>query len=421
MTLRDIVATSLGPEHLRLGVALSGGADSVALLHAIHSLGHYIVALHCNFHLRGDESDRDERFCRNLCRRLNIPILVEHCDVDARQRQFGESIEMAARALRYAWFEQTLHNHALDKIAVAHHREDNIETFFLRLLRGSGAKGLASMRPCRGNIIRPMLSAPKAMVTDYIESNALTYVTDSTNASDDYTRNRLRHHLLPLLEREFPGAFESIARSISILQQQAAVLESDTDRLRSTYVNPDGSVRVAALDSQEKEPADALFRLLSADGVTADMIADMIADTNTTGRRFGPYEYRRGLLLPDRGSSTPEYIFDEITITDRSQLRCVPNQLILSLDHLPVDKLRFRAPQAGDRIEPFGMRGSRLVSDILSERNIPHAARHKHPLLTCGDKILWVVGIRASRHYAIAADADLPAKALRITATVPNL
>ncbi len=418
--LLHAITRAIGTTPMRLCVGLSGGSDSVALLHAMHSLGHECHALHCNFHLRGPESDRDERFCVDLCRQLRIPLRIEQCDVAGRKASTsGQSVEMIARDMRYAAFEQYRTAHRLDYIAVAHHREDNVETFFLNLLRSSGVKGLAGMAVRSENhLLRPMLNAPKELILDYIEANGLGYVDDSSNASDDYKRNRIRHHILPMLANLFPGSIEAIANSMEVLRQQSITLDADTLRLNATYLKADGSIDVASISAHEASPTDALYRMIHPQGVTTQMVRDIMADVGITGRRFGNYELRHGFLRPAPTAPTlPELTFETITIKSPSDLRCSRSQIILDAESVDVAQLRLGTTCEGLRFDPFGMQGSKLVSDLLCEADIPMAQRPDFPILYHGDIPIWVVGVRASRHFGIPDGATYPRQALLITAS----
>ncbi len=417
--LLQSIVDAIGSAPLSLCVGFSGGSDSVAMLHALHSLGHHCHAFHCNFHLRGSESDRDEHFCANFCQQLNIPLHIEHFDVMGwKSASPGQSIEMIARDMRYKAFYQYRQAHHLDYTAIAHQREDNIETFFLNLLRSSGVKGLGGMSVYGHNkVLRPMLNAPKSMVTDYIKAHHLCYVTDTTNATDDYKRNRIRHHILPLLASEFDGSLEAIARSMEILRSQSITLECDTRRLHDTYVNDDGSIDVAKLAAAEGSPTDALYRLMSPCGFTASMVSDIMAHISESGLHFGEYELRHGKLLPvAHTAAMPQISCEPITLSSPRQLRCPANQLILDASAIDTSSLRIGVAYKGLRLEPFGMKGSKLVSDILHEANIPAAHREKFPILYNGGTPIWVIGVRASRHLTIPADADYPRQALLFTA-----
>ena len=191
-------------------VALSGGADSVALLLCLHELGYNVCAAHCNFQLRGEESERDEAFCRNLCKRLGIMLHV--CRFDTRQVAHGRniSIEMAARDLRYEWFERLRKEMGCDFTALAHHRDDNIETLLQHIGRGSGIHGLTGMPQRRNHIVRPLLNVSRHDILEYLKEKGQDYVTDSTNADTIYQRNLVRHELIPLLERMNPNIRQTL-------------------------------------------------------------------------------------------------------------------------------------------------------------------------------------------------------------------
>ena len=194
-------------------VALSGGADSVALLAVLLRLGYDCRAAHCNFHLRGEESMRDMNHCRAVAEKLDVDLYVRDFDVSARRSAFpGESVEMACRELRYNWFSDLLDRECAQAVAVGHHREDRAETFMLNLMRGAGIAGLTSMRPQSGNVVRPLLPFTRREIEDYVAQHGLTFINDSSNASDAHRRNRLRNNIFPALEAAFPGALDAVLR-----------------------------------------------------------------------------------------------------------------------------------------------------------------------------------------------------------------
>ena len=195
-------------------VALSGGADSVALLRVLLELGYDCRAAHCNFHLRGDESNRDECFVTELCQLLGVKFDVKHFDVPYYMKEHGVSLEMACRELRYEWFEQLRLEHGCQCIAVAHHSDDNIETFFLNALRGTGIAGLTGMKPRNANVVRPLLCVSRNEILEWLESLHQDFVTDSTNLENDARRNRLRNVVLPTIYSEFEGSKDSLLKTI---------------------------------------------------------------------------------------------------------------------------------------------------------------------------------------------------------------
>ena len=211
-----------------LVVTVSGGADSVALIAALSSLSRYlsINALHCNFHLRGEESNRDQASVENLCRNLNLPLFVKDFDVEAyMQANKGVSVEMACRELRYEWFRNMKAELGAERIATGHNADDNIETLLLNLLRGSGTTGLKGMLCDTGEIIRPLLSIHRSEIISYLSQRDLSYVTDSSNLTSDYRRNFLRNEVLPLIRSRWAGADKALDRSISLLQSENRLVE----------------------------------------------------------------------------------------------------------------------------------------------------------------------------------------------------
>ena len=219
-------------------VAFSGGPDSVALLHLLHSLGFGCLAVHVNFHLRGSESDRDEAFARQFCEKLNVPCRVVDLYAADQARAEGVSVEMAAREMRYAKFEEIRRAEGLDWIAVGHHADDSLETFFLNFLRGSGLHGLTGIRPVNGRVVRPLLCLSRQDIMDYLEAHGLSYVLDSTNAQAVYRRNRIRLQVLPLLEDIQPSARQTMGRSLAFLAEADALFERELREGLARLVKP---------------------------------------------------------------------------------------------------------------------------------------------------------------------------------------
>nr|MDE6785173.1 tRNA lysidine(34) synthetase TilS [Ruminococcus sp.] len=209
---------------------LSGGADSVCLLLALRRLsedmGFSVEAAHINHCLRGEESDRDEKFCRKLCLRLNIPFTAAVCDVRSHAESESVSLEQAARDMRYQALQKIAYG---KKIATAHNADDNLETILLNLVRGSGIKGLSGIPPVRGNIIRPLLTVSRSEIEEYLSSAGQDYVTDSTNLTDDYTRNKIRHNIIPVLKTINSSLADTTARTAEVLRSENNLIESETD------------------------------------------------------------------------------------------------------------------------------------------------------------------------------------------------
>ena len=193
-------------------VTCSGGADSIFLLHILNKLGFDCVVAHCNFHLRGEESDRDENFVREFCEKENLTLLVEHFDTKKYAAENKLSIEMAARELRYTWFEKVREEHNAQAIAVAHHSDDSIETILLNMLRGTGLRGICGIRPRNEFVVRPLLCVNRKEIEDYLSEQGIGYITDSTNLENEYTRNKIRNIVMPIL-REINPQIDSVMLS----------------------------------------------------------------------------------------------------------------------------------------------------------------------------------------------------------------
>ena len=404
-------------------MALSGGADSVALLRALLALGIDCRAAHCNFHLRGEESMRDERFVRDLCQRLDVPLVVKDFDVVAYQQEHGGSVEMACREMRYTWFEQERQRHGCRLIAVAHHSDDQIETFFLNLLRGTGIRGLAGMQRLSGHIWRPLLDVSRDDLINFLDCIHQDYVTDSTNAENDYRRNQLRNIILPLLEQQFPHSRERIADTMSHLR-------NDHDLLMSLVNDVLPDERHFDLDSLCSHPqaSTLLYHRIRHLGFNRDQCDQAVtaAQQGHSGRQF----IAKGFALHvNRQTLDIEPIADEGAIEipiDLSTDVISPIHLVMSRNNAPFSPLMcdgkctvafskdlldcqrvaLRHWRQGDRISPFGLNGSKLVSDLFADLKLDHKAKRDTWLLEADGKILWVVGFRASKLYAVKPESQ---------------
>lgn len=223
---RKAVERHMHSAHIGSAVAtVSGGADSCALLLTLKDSGCRVVAAHCNFHLRGEESMRDQRHVENLCATLSVPLVVKDFDVESHIASHrGVSVEMACRDLRYAWFRELAAIHGADRIATGHNADDNIETFFLNLLRGAGTSGLKGMTPDNGKVWRPLLCFHRSEIEEYLGENNISHITDSSNLTSDYRRNFLRNEVLPLLRSRWEGCDKALDRSISLIGNENRVV-----------------------------------------------------------------------------------------------------------------------------------------------------------------------------------------------------
>lgn len=413
---------SKGGLHL---VALSGGADSVALLRILNSLGYKTEAIHCNFHLRGEESNRDEAFCKALCQQLNIPLHLVHFDTKTYSELHHVSIEMAARELRYSHFRQLKEALNAESICVAHHKDDCAETVLMNLIRGTGLKGLTGIRAKNGDIVRPLLCLSRQEIEAYLSSISQDYVTDSTNLTDEATRNKYRLHIFPLMKEINPSVIESITSTAQHLEEMLPIVEVALEDCRKkcvSLIHSNSGEEIVKIDVEELEkhpsPQFLLFNILSENGIP-NIIASQIAENRTT--QSGKYwETDRKFIVKDRNalliSSTPKtitqfvipeegtYVFGDgkrlsvkrFTKPEGFQISKSPETV-----HLDADSTSFplclRTTKPGDRFIPLGMKGSKLISDFLTDRKLSVIEKRQQLCLTdSNERIIWVVNLRVN-------------------------
>lgn len=406
-------------------VALSGGADSVALLSSLCHLGYDCIAAHCNFHLRGEESQRDMLHAEAVCSKLGVELSVKDFDVAKRTAKYKESVEMACRALRYEWFGELLISENANVVAVGHHIEDNIETFLLNLMRGTGLEGLCGMKYRRDHIIRPLLDVKRAEIEEYLNEVGLTYIVDSSNSSDLYQRNRLRNWVMPELERNFPNAGKAILSAMSNLASSFSIYKNAISRYRDACELAPWKFDLNKLDaSAGHSSATVLYEMLKADGITASQCQDIVSSVSKSGLKFkgkkgGVFELDRGVLsrIEHAGFQwrTEEYDIDlhydvsmpvniRVSWHDISEFSPVYDRNVIYIDQSAVKDghhWRLRHWRKGDRIMPFGMHGSKLLSDLFSDAKYTSEDKRNAWVLTCNEEIIWAVGLRVSRKYTI--------------------
>lgn len=394
-------------------VALSGGADSVALLRVLLQLGYACEAAHCNFHLRGEESVRDEHFVRALTERLGVPLQVTHFDTQAYAASRGISIEMAARELRYAWFSERLQACGAKVVAVAHHRDDSVETFLLNLVRGTGIDGLQGIRPVNGEVVRPLLCVSRAEILEYLSALGQDYVTDSTNLQDEFMRNKLRLHVIPLLETLNPSVSETIAETARRLSDVAVVYHKALEEARRR-VMPDGeTIDIPAL-CREPGAQNLLFELLHPLGFNAAQVGDVFrALHGEPGRMFHSREWT---LLVDRDrlvrrrageerEPRPELCQERMEVTPPFAVSR-DNNKVAYVDAAAVQgELTLRKWQSGDKFIPFGMKGFKSVRNYLRDKKFSRFAKERQLVVCDGEgRVVWLVNERVDNRFRVTSE-----------------
>ena len=458
-------------------IALSGGADSVSLLlvlkHLESELGITLEAAHCNFHLRGDESLRDEQFCQQLCRRLHVPLHLVHFDTHAYADLHHVSIEMAARDLRYTYFEQLRRDIHAHDICVAHHRDDSVETLLLNLVRGTGLRGLRGIQPRNAHIIRPLLSHSRQQIEQYLDTLGESYVTDSTNLHNDVKRNKIRLNVIPLLRELNPSVSQSIFETSLRVTEALKIFDDAIQRsIADVTIPPRGDtcrgctclkctnqpvencttpqtqnsklktqnypliISVPRL-KQQPSPEYTLHEILSPRGFTSAQIEQIYTslDTNPTGKIITSctheLAFNRSTLILQPKTPTPlvrpmhipetgTYVLsDNLKLkveTEECGDRYEPSRTAdcASLDASDIKfPLTLRHIQPGDRFVPFGMTGTKLLSDYLTDRKKNIFEKRAQLVLTdAQQRILWLVGERTDNRFRITPHTQ---QALRLT------
>lgn len=403
-------------------VGLSGGADSVALLAVLVRLGYVCVALHCNFHLRGEESDRDEAFSRSFSSRLNVPFYKQDFDTRAYASQKHISIEMAARDLRYEWFEEMRKRLGAQAIAVAHHQDDNIETLLINLLRGSGIRGLVGIRPKNGFVVRPLLGVSRRDILNWLAESHYAYIVDSSNLSDEYTRNFIRLRILPLLEELNPSVRKTLARTASHLSAAEEIYLSVIEKARKDLWK-DGKISVQTLLSYPS-PQTILYELLQPYGFSRQVVVSIFDSLRGgSGKNFYSPGYRlikdRDCLLLYQLRKTEERIYSfkksevqidspislSLSVIPQNQaFRLVPSKNIAYFDYdLLADDLLLRHWMKSDWFIPFGMKGRKKLSDYFSDHKYSLKQKEDAWLLCSGNDVIWLIGERSDNRYRITS------------------
>ena len=401
-------------------VGISGGADSVALLHILVSLGYKCIAAHCNFNLRGDESFRDEQFTIDFTKRLQVPLCKISFETNKYAQENRLSVEMAARELRYRWFDELLNTYDADAVAVAHHRDDSVETLLINLTRGSGITGLTGIKPKNGNVVRPLLCVSREDIYAYIENNGLEYVTDSSNSSDIYTRNFIRLKVIPLLEEINPSVKASLARTANHLYDASLIYNHSIEEARKVIIQ-NNRLSISALLSFPA-PATILYEMLKPYGFSRTVCESIftILDKDS-GKIFYSSTHR---LLKDRsdllidvlsGEESKAYLINleddnvDLPVELKPEIVVIKEDYQIEKDrkfaYFDFDKLSFplvlRHWQEGDWFVPFGMKGKKKISDYFSDKKFSLFDKEKTWLLCSGQDVIWIVGERTDNRYRI--------------------
>jgi tRNA(Ile)-lysidine synthase len=404
----------------KLLLATSGGLDSMVMAHLFHKLNYEIAIAHCNFQLRGMESFEDQNFVQEYANANAISLFVTQFDTIAFADDYKLSTQVAARELRYNWFYELLETENYDYILTAHHADDNLETFLINLSRGTGLEGLTGIPEKNENIIRPLLLFSRQEIENYAKENNIKWREDSSNASDKYLRNKIRHHLVPMLKELNPNFITSFQKTQAYLQEAQDMVEDASIMVYQQVAKQEGDDIHFNLNKLKKLPnyKSYLYQWLNEFGFAAwEDIYDLVE--SQSGKQVFSSEFR---LLKDRDSlilspvnfekKEEEYLVNEnqqevniplnLSFCKVADISLVSNTTIF----VDADKLRFplvlRHWNEGDVFQPFGMEGkSKKVSKLFKDEKLSLIDKEKTWLLYSNNEIVWVVGIRQDERFRI--------------------
>jgi tRNA(Ile)-lysidine synthase len=404
--------------------AVSGGMDSVLLAHLLKESGNTFGIAHCNFQLRGAEADAEQQFCHMLARQLDVPFYTVNFETKAYATGNKISIQMAARELRYRWFEEVRLTHGYEAVALAHHQNDTIETILLNLTRGTGIAGLHGILPRNSRLVRPLLFMSRDEIAAIVESDQLAYMEDSSNASTKYARNKLRHEVVPKLKELNPNLEATFARNLLHFKELEQLLKKQVAKTREKICREkDGEVHLSIEAIKALEPRRLLLtELLKDHGFNETMVDDLLSSLGKhSGRQFASGTHTLILdrdhiilsplrvdnapaLLINEGDKTVNWGGHQINITfAEAGTPIIPhgNKAYVDVEML-VYPLTIRSWQQGDTFVPLGMKGTKKLSDLFIGLKIPVHQKANIPIMVNGNnEVIWVAGHRMDDRYKI--------------------
>ncbi len=415
-----IVARALFTKKQKLLLAVSGGADSVVMCHLLFELGYQISLAHCNYKLRGKDSDTDEKFCRDLAAKLKIPIYVKTLNLRAKRSE--RSLQEEARELRYRWFSDLKQTHGFDYLLTAHHASDQAETLILNLLRGTGLKGMRGIAEKEGWLVRPLLVFSREEVMVCAAQSGIKFRTDKSNLNVKYRRNYIRHKIMPLLKKINPSAELTLAANARKFTQEYSILQRQLETAAAGICSTENGVtEISTAGLPEGAAAESvLYHVLEPFGFNSDQVNEIfrhISSKAESGRRFYSAAFRlsteRNKLHVVKKSID---LTESVTIKNSTELlrnnvfaaqyvkeagKTKKHEVIIS-ERMIQWPLTVRGWKQGDRFMPFGMKGHKLVSDLAREQKLGTRDKERLRILENGNgDIIWVIGIRSDERYRV--------------------
>ncbi|MFI3302787.1 MAG: tRNA lysidine(34) synthetase TilS [Rikenellaceae bacterium] len=413
-------------------LTVSGGVDSMVSLDIFTKLGYTVGVAHCNFQLRGAESEEDEVLVEEQAQKRGVPCYNKRFDTIGEMERTGDSMEMAARRLRYEWFYELCAEHGYTTIAVAHHIDDSIETFFINLMRGTGLRGLTGINKQFGKVVRPLMFASRKDILEYAVNQKLPFREDSSNRSTKYLRNKIRLGLVPRIREINPKFTDLMRRNISRLTDAQSFIDSCIKQIHAKVISSEEGIdklHIELIDG-DLPRGFVVYELLSSYyGFKGDVIDSLLFahENQNSGKRFYAKEFvayidREDILItPIMSDDICEVLIGE------SDVRTYCGNSVLHHEHtvidliesmtvadncalLDADKLKYpltvRKWQEGDWFIPFGMSGKKKISDFLIDQKVSLPEKERQFVLTSGDDIVWVIGRRTDNRYRLESDSE---------------
>jgi tRNA(Ile)-lysidine synthase len=418
----NILKNGLFDKKENLLLAISGGVDSVVLAHLLKNAGFNFSLAHCNFGLRGKDSDADENLCKNLAKELDVAVYTKAFDIPKYCQQHKTNTQLAARKLRYDWFHELVKEHAFDYILTAHHANDVIETIFINLLRGTGIQGLKGIPGKKGKIVRPLLDFKKEDIDAYAKSNKIVYRLDKSNLEDKYERNFIRLNIIPALKKINPKLEETFIKNTVHFRQEAGIVNDflENRSLELITQTPNQVFINKRKLKNEKYIESVLHSMISGYGFNETQQKNIIKNIHNNSIPGKIFTSPTHQLIVDRNDLVIKSLnadsFNKLKIKSLPELKeqklfaCaglkefnIPakNELLIEQDKL-IFPLIIRKRQAGDKFKPFGMRNFKLVSNFLKDEKLNLFEKENCKLLVNGNgDIIWIIGHRSDDRYKV--------------------
>ncbi len=441
LTIENEVATILkSASSSKIVLAVSGGIDSMVLLHLLKKFSTKFEVAHCNFNLRGEESEKDYLFVKKISLQNDIVFNGTKFETQSFAKQNGISIQMAARDLRYKWFNEIIQNKKLDLLVTAHHKDDQIETLLLNLFRGKGNFSWEGMHVFQNKIVRPLLNFSKQELIAYAIENKIEWREDSSNEKSEYQRNYLRNELIPQLAKQFPSLENNLLQFAEINKYNNSILRRFINQKKKELCKIEGAFLKINCDllKHEDDPEMLLFHLIHSYGFNLENCIQLLQSVNSSGKKFFSKNYialidRKNILIKkSEVKNNPSIIigdsFNSVTYNDylfqfseikNQQIELKTNLKSIALidKALITEQLEIRTYREGDYFHPLGMSGKKLLSDFFIDEKINDFLKTEIPLLCCDGKIIWVAGFRLDDRFKVTENTT---SILRVELSVAN-